>query len=442
MTDTTTTPTTTARSSGFRWVVLALIFLIYMIASADRANIGFALPFLRKEFVMTNTEAGALLSLFLWGYAVAQIPSGLAISKFGVKRIFPWAMILTSAFTGFMGLSTSTLWLKVNRFFLGIAEGPLPIGITTTINNWFPAREKGTASGVFLSAVKFGPVIVPPVCALIVSFWGWREIFYIFAIPGIVLSIVWWFLVTNTPTESRFCSQAERDLIAEKPVPGAGAVKTEARKSFGLLDKLIRAKSVETLDTNAKVLRSWDVWGCAIGYAFQIGVSNYLLAWIPTYLITVKKFSIVNTGFVAAAPWVGAVLGNLIGGWISDRVFDKRRKPGMLFSAVATAIMLYVLLSGSVDPTIYSLLLFLTGMVFSIGFSAYMAYPMSFTSKQSFPFASSLVNTGGQIGGACAPLIAGILLDRYSWDVVFATMAAGSLLTVLVIATIREPIEE
>src|SRR4051795_12082585 len=94
----------TQRATSFRWVVLTLIFVIYTIAAADRANIGFALPFIRKEFAMSNTEAGALLSLFLWGYAIAQIPSGLAVEKFGVSRLFSWAMLLTSGLTALTGL--------------------------------------------------------------------------------------------------------------------------------------------------------------------------------------------------------------------------------------------------------------------------------------------------------------------------------------------------
>jgi len=431
----------TQPATSFRWVVLTLIFVIYTFAAADRANLGFAMPFIRKEFAMSNAEAGAVLSLFLWGYAFAQLPSGFAISKFGVRRLFSWAMVLTSVFTGLMGLAPSVLMLKINRFLLGLAEAPLPIGVTTTINNWFPAKEKGTASGVFLSAVKFGPVIVPPICALIVTYFTWREIFYFFAVPGLLLSILWFLLVPNTPSESRFCSQEERDKIAEKTAVETVSTPSDGKtRSFGLLDKLIRAQKVEQLATTGSVFRSWDVWGCAIGYAFQLGVSNYLLAWIPTYLITVKQFSIMGSGVIAAAPWVGAVIGNMIGGWLSDRWLDKRRKPGMLFSALATAGMMYVLISSPADPMIFGILLFTTGVFLSIGYSAYMVYPMSFISKPTFPIANAIVNTVGQAGGASAPLIAGLMLDAYGWNAVFLVMGFGSLLTFLIVSTIREPL--
>src|ERR1700760_2941466 len=84
--------------TNYRWVVMILIFLVYTMAAADRANVGIVLPFLKNEFKMTNTEAGAVVSLFFIGYSVAQIPAGFLIKRFGVRRLFPLFMILTSLF--------------------------------------------------------------------------------------------------------------------------------------------------------------------------------------------------------------------------------------------------------------------------------------------------------------------------------------------------------
>jgi len=79
------------KATRYRWVVAALFFVIYAVAAADRANLGVVLPFLRKQFAMNNAQAGALVSLFLIAYALAQLPSALLVSRFGVKRVFsPW----------------------------------------------------------------------------------------------------------------------------------------------------------------------------------------------------------------------------------------------------------------------------------------------------------------------------------------------------------------
>lgn len=429
------------RPTRYRWVVAALFFIVYTIAAADRANLGVVLPFLRKEFEMSNTDAGGLVSLFLVAYALAQLPSAWLLSKFGVRRVFTISMILTSIATGLTGLVGSLLSLKLCRIGLGLAEGPLPIGVTTTINHWFPSREKGTASGLFLSAVKFGPVITPILGAAIIAAWGWREVFIWFSVPGVILATFWYFLVTNKPVESRFVNAEELAVIEEKAPDGSSTSTAATSRPMPWLDKLIRVRTVPTVSTSRGVFASWNILGCALGYCCQLGISSVLLAWIPTYLLTVKQFSIMNMGMVAAAPWVGAVFGNILGGVLADRVLDKRRKPGMLISALSTAVMMYLLIHAPADPLQYGALLFLTGVLLSIGFSAYMVYPMQFVSKEKFPVANAVVNMGGQLGGAATPWIVGMLLDHYGWDYVFGFMAAISCLTFLVVLTIAEPLK-
>lgn len=436
-------------NSKFRWVITTLIFLVYTIAAADRANIGVVLPFIRNDFHMSNTEAGALASLFLLAYAIAQIPSGFLYTRFGVRKIFSLSMILTSLATGLVGFSTSIVGLKVSRFVLGLAEGPLPIGITSTINRWFPSREKGLVTAIFLSAAKFGPVVVPPLCALILYYHSWHYVFYFFAIPGIFLSVIWYLLVPNTPSESRFCSEKERALIEEK-VPATQTDNAQASQAkpaapvrhFTSLDKVIRARKVKLIDTPKGIFRSWNILGSTLGYFFMMGIVNVLLAWIPTYLMNEKGFSIAKMGILASAPWVGAVMGNIIGGWCSDRILDKRRKPLMMLSAIATVIMMVILINAPDNAMILGPLLLLTGILFNLGFSAYMVYPMALTTKEVFPVAGALINTGGQLGGAVCPLVAGFLLDHYTWGHVFGFMAFGSFLCLLVLFTITEPLSE
>jgi len=429
------------RSTRYRWFVAALFFIIYTVAAADRANLGVALPFLRKEYAMSNTEAGGLVSLFLLAYAAAQLPSAWLLSKFGVRKVFTISMILTSLATGLTGMVGSLLSLKLCRIGLGLAEGPLPIGVTSTINTWFPSKEKGTASGIFLSAVKFGPVITPILGAAIIAIWGWKALFLWFALPGIVLSVFWFLLVPNRPAESRFVNNAEVALIEETAGGKAGTAGTALSAPMPRLDKFIRVREEKMLTTTSEVLSSWNIIGCALGYCFQLGISSVLLSWIPTYLLTVKKFSIMNMGFIAAAPWVGAIIGNVIGGLLADRLLDKRRKPGMLISALATALMMYALINAPAEPVAYGFLLFITGALLSVGYSAYMVYPMPFVSKAKFPVANAVVNMGGQLGGAATPWIVGILLDSLGWDYVFIFMAGISCLTFVVVLSISEPLK-
>ena len=144
---------------------------------------------------------------------------------------------------------------------------------------------------------------------------------------------------------------------------------------------------------------------------------------------------------MAAAPWIGAVIGNILGGILSDRLLGKRRKPGMLISAFFTTIMMFCLILAPADPMLEGFLLLMTGIMLSIGFSAYMAYPMPFVEKSKFPVANATINMVGQFGGAAAPFIAGWLLDNKGWDSVFGFMAGCSCLTFLLLLTIAEPLK-
>jgi sugar phosphate permease len=430
------------KMTQFRWVVLVLIFLVYTVITADRANIGVALPFLRKEFQMSNTQAGAIASIFLFAYAIAMMPAGYFCSKTGVRRALSLGLLGTSLFTGLIGTAGSVLMLKVFRFGLGVAEAPVAVGIPTTINSWFPPHEKGTAAGIYFAAAKFGPVLVPPICAVIIAMAGWRQIFFLFAIPGVILAGIWHLVVKNDPSECRFCSPAEVAYIrtAKSPVQQKQAEKKQ--NSLQWLDRLILARKISPIDSTSKMLRSWDIWGSMLGYFFILGIVNVILAWIPTYLMSVKHFSVMKMGFVATTPWVGAVLGNMLGGWFSDRIIDKRRKPLMLVTALSTAGMMYALIHSSNDAFLLGLLLLVTGVLLNLGYSGFAVYPMGLTTKKQYPIAFSFTSTGGQLGGSCGPLIAGVLLDHFGWDAVFIFLAISAALCFLVLLTIREPIED
>ena len=234
-------------------------------------------------------------------------------------------------------------------------------------------------------------------------------------------------------------NRRELDVINEAAATAAASGGQARYVKIPWLDALIRRKPGKTLTTTGEVVRSWNLLGCGLGYCCQLGISSLLLAWIPTYLLAEKHLSIVGMGFVAAAPWVGAVLGNLLGGLLSDKVLSKRRKPGMLISAVSTSVMMLLLIYVPVTPLTCALLLFMTGLLLSIGFSAYMVYPMSFIAKEKFPVANAIVNMFGQLGGAATPFIAGMILDSYGWNTVFLFMSAISLITFIVILTIDEP---
>lgn len=435
------------KKSGFRWVVLTLIFLIYMIAGADRANIGVVVPFIKKSFNLSNTDIGLMSTFFYITYAAVQIPAGHLFSKRGVKKAYSISIILTSIATFFMAYATSGFALKASRAFLGFAEGPLNIGSVTAINRWFPPKEKGTATGIFMSSMKFAPAFVPPLCAWIILKYGWQAVFYAFSIPGFILAVIWLIFVQDNPEDSKFTNKAEVEYIKDTSLSAdkkaSASDRNSASKSYNTqLDKIIRTKIIKPLSSNSEILRSWNVWACALGYFSLVGITYTIMTWIPTYLITVKHFSVMKMGFVASAPWVGAVIGNISGGVISDRIFGGRRKPNMMITAVSVLVLMFALTNSPNDPTILGLMLLIAGIFLNLGYSIFLVYPMGITTKEKTPFAVSIVNTAGSIGGALAPFIVGVILDAFSWNAVFIFLGSISLLTLLLLFTMIEPIPD
>lgn len=426
--------------SRFRFVVLGLIFLVYLVAGADRANIGVVAPFIKAELKLSNTDIGALASLFYIGYAAIQVPVGLLYERVGVRWVLAASMIATSLATLFMGTVGSALQLKVGRTVLGVAEGPINVAMLTTINRWFPAQEKGMATGVFMASIKAAPALVPPLCAAIMFYFGWREVFYVFAVPGLFLAIVWLLVVANTPRASRFCRPGEVAHIEAAVSFGTpGSAGSAAFRPMPRLDRLIRTRAVEPLSTNGQVLRSWDVWGCTLGYFFIVGIAYAIMTWVPTYLVNVKKYPLFAMGFVASTPWIGAIIGNVVGGIISDRYLAGRRKPMMILTSASTIFMMYALIYSPGDPWLLSGLFILTGILLNLGYSTFLVYPMALVSKEKVPFTTAIVNTGGSLGGAFAPFVVGLVLDWSDWNAVFLFLALSSLLTLLMVLSIREP---
>lgn len=431
------------RLGGARWFVLVLIFVVYTAAYADRANIGIALPYIKAEFKLSNTETGLIVSLFSWTYAFGMIPSAFLVRRFGVRTVVPACMVVASAITAGIGLAGSAIGFKLGRLALGVAEAPLGIGMMATINSWFPPREKGVAAGAFLAASKFGPVLVPPIGAMIILALSWHWVFLLFAIPGLALALVWRLLVANDPAHSRFVGADELAHIhSEDGGADAPARAPKPPRPMPRLDRLIRARPTVPIRTARGVLTSWDIWGASAGYFFLQGIVGVILGWLPTYLVEVKKFQILSVGFVSAAPFAGAVVGNILGGWLSDRLFDKRRKPTMMITCASTVVMMYALTQAPNDAYLLAALLFVTGVLLSVGYSAYAIYPSRMTSREVFPLATAVANTGGQLGGAVLPLVTGVILDRYSWNHVFAFLAAGSFVALALLFTIVEPVEE
>jgi sugar phosphate permease len=169
------------------------------------------------------------------------------------------------------------------------------------------------------------------------------------------------------------------------------------------------------------------------------GLTYAILTWVPTYLVEVKKYGLMQMGLVASAPWIGAVLGAVTGGLVSDRFFDQRRKPVMMITAGSTIFTMYALILAPNDPYALSALLMVTGYLLNIGYSTFTVYPMGLVKKEGVPFAVSIVTTLGAFGAGTAPIAVGFILDHSSWSTAFAFLSGCGVVAFSLVTCIIEP---
>lgn len=434
-------PLAQSRQTYYRFIVLTLIFIVYAVNYADRTNIGAVLPFIIKEFNINNFEAGAIASMFFLGYAISQIPAGFFMAKKGIRGVVALSIFGFSFFTWLMGTATSVVGLKWIRLGLGLSEGPCPVGLASTINNWFPAKEKATATGVFIAATMFAPIIVPPLAVWIALEYGWRWVFFSFAIPGMVVAVAWYLLVKTKPAESRFVSSGELEIIqadnCDSRRPRQNLI---LDPKFALLDKIIRVKKLAPINNAKGLFKSKNIIGDFLAYFMMVSVLYGLLTWIPLYLVQEKGFTFLNMGFVATMPCLGGLIGAVGGGFISDKLLGRRRKPTMMFTAVTTVIMMLVMLHISGDTLTICLGLFFVGLCLNIGWPAFTAYGMAVADSKTYPIAASIINSGGNLGGFVSPMVAGFLLDKTgSFNAVFTYFGICAAIGLVLICLLDEP---
>ena len=341
-----------------------------------------------------------------------------------------------------MGTVSSVFGLKMVRLGLGLSEGPCPVGLASTINNWFPPKEKATATGVYIAATMFAPIIVPPLAVWIAVTWGWRWVFFSFAIPGIVAAVAWYLLVKSKPAESGFVSQSELEEINA----GRESDKNTVRQNiliadrFIWLDKFIRVKKLTPIDTAKGLFTSKNILGDCLAYFMMVSVLYGLLTWIPLYLVKERGFDVMSMGFVASMPCIGGFIGAIGGGWISDKVLGRRRKPTMMFTAISTVVMMLIMLNIPASTWAVCVGLFFVGLCLNIGWPAFTAYGMAVSDNKTYPIASSIINSGGNLGGFVAPMAAGFLLDKTgSFNSVFTYFGICAAIGLVVILFLDEP---
>jgi MFS transporter, ACS family, D-galactonate transporter len=393
------TPATTAlqRSTHVRFGVLALLAVGTMINYLDRTVLGIAAPQLTKDLGIDAAVMGVVFSAFSWTYAVAQIPGGVFLDRFGSRLTYFLSITFWSLFTLLQALATGLYSLLFFRFGLGVSEAPCFPANSRIVGTWFPQSERARATGIYTVGEYVGLALFSPLLFWIMAKWSWHALFIFVGVVGITFGILWW-LLYREPADSRIVNQAELDYIAA----GGGLAKEAVAKvpfSWANVGRLLSYR---------------QIWGAGIGQFAGNSTLVFFLTWFPTYLANERHMGWVKVGFFAVMPFIAAAIGVLTGGIISDMLLTRtgsanvaRKLPiiGGLLLASGIIAANYVASDAEVIAVL-SVAFFGQGMV-GLGWTLIS----DIAPKKLMGLTGGLFNFASNLAGIVTPLVIGFIVN-------------------------------
>lgn len=413
-----TAVTKRVRPTRARHVVLWLTVLAYLITYMDRVVIATAAPSIQAEFGFSDKTLGWIFASFSIAYALFQIPGGWLGDRFGPRRALTGVVVWWSAFTALTATTFSAGSMMVTRFLFGMGEaGAFPIA-TRSLSRWMLPAERGWAQGVTHAGARLGGAVTPFfVAGLIVAF-GWRMPFFLFALIGLAWAALWFWYYRDTPREHRSVNAGELALIEGSLGEGKARVSVPWKK-------LLARPQLWTLSA---------MYFC---YAYCI---NIFLTWFPKYLADARGFEIVAMGIYASAPLAAGVVGDMAGGWFSDRLVKNGAglKMGRRIVAIAgfTIAAVMIPLAAASEAHGLSILFFciaLFGLELTVGVSWAVTLDIGGEYAGSV---SAVMNTLGNSGAAIAAAVTGYIVAASGWFSAFAVLSVLCVIAALLFARI------
>ncbi|ORM70725.1 MFS transporter [Pantoea rwandensis] len=376
--------------SKLRWGIVLLLLLAAVVNYLDRANLSIANTTIAAEFGFSQTEMGMLLSAFLWPYALANLPAGWLVDKFGPKRMFSWALGLWSTFTVLASFVNSYSFFYGLRMMLGIAESPFFTSGIKITHRWFGDNERGLPTAIINTGSQIANAIAPPILTVLLLTLGWRGMFVAIGLMGIPLLLAWWKFYRDP--------NAREDALLHAGHRSVASPDEKAQSSWGAL------------------FRHSTTWFMVIGnFSIMFTIWVYL-TWLPGYLEKSLGFSLKATGWIASIPFFAGILGVLVGGMLSDRLVRRgvraitaRKVPIVTGAALAACFVAPI---PFVDSTPLAIALLAMGYFCSqMPQGALWTLASDIAPKSQVASLGAIQNFGGFLGAAMAPIVTGIILD-------------------------------
>ncbi|WP_205858650.1 MFS transporter [Plantibacter sp. M259] len=285
------------KSVRIRWFLVGFLVLGGVVNYLDRSTLSVANTTIAQEFGLDAFQMGLLLSAFSWPYAIANLPAGFLVDKFGPKKMFAFAAGAWSLVSMVTAAANSFGFLYAARVALGIAESPFFTSALKVNERWFNKSERALPVSLVNTGSQIANAIAPPLLTFLLLTMSWRGMFIIVGAFGIVIALVW-LRIYRDPT-----------LKEQSMIKGAEA----------------ETRVVATVEQVAwgQLFKHRNTWFMVLG-AFGIFYTVWVyLTWLPSYLQTARGFSLADSGWLASLPFLCGIIGVVFGGWLSSRLVQR-----------------------------------------------------------------------------------------------------------------------
>jgi len=401
-----------------RWRIAFLLAFGVLVNFFDRINLSVSRDALHFSFGLSLVAFGYLSSAFSWTYALMQMPAGVLLDRWGVRRVGRISTFLWSVASFAAALAPGLSWFFGARFLLGVSESPTFPANAKALGYWFTREERGLATAITDAAAKFSTAIGVPLIGLLLLYFGWR---WSFAATGFIslLYFVLFYLIYRNPSEDKGLSARELQSILRGGAQPEDQAKAERGSSLNYL------------------LRQRKVYGLALGW----GAYNYtfflLLTWLPSYLSVSLHVDLFHSVFYTSVPWLFATVTDLlVGGWMVDALIQRGWNANRVRQTVLAAGMIFglAIFGAASAHTPATALVWISLALGGLAAAAPVAWtvPSLIAPRESVGTLGGAVNFCGQVAAISAPIVTGYIVSAtHSFAAAFLTATVILLLGIV-----------
>ncbi|HYE86816.1 MAG TPA: MFS transporter [Vicinamibacterales bacterium] len=404
-----------------RWRLIPFLFLLYIVAYLDRVNVGFAAIDMNRDLNFSAAVYGLGSGIFFLSYTLFEVPSNLILARVGVRVWIARIMFTWGIFATAMMFVNSAATFYTLRFLLGVAEAGFFPGIILYLTHWFPARERGRAVGLFMTATAMAGVIGAPVSSALLQLhgaWGlqgWQWLFLIEGIPAILLAPFVLAYMTERPKEAKWLTPQERDWLARE----------------------MAAEDAQTAHAHVTLraaLTSPRLWIVSLPY-FCIVIAFYGVSfWLPQIVQGSSGFSSAMVVLLSAIPYVAATAGLVFWGTHSDRTGERHWHVAGPCLIGAIGFVLTILAPPTPAYALATLSVAAFGIWGTLG--PYWTLPTAFLRGTAAAGGIALVNSVGNLGGFVGPFLVGWIREA-TGGFTAGLLALSAILVLAAVITLR-----